>query len=207
MTRLNLPGKLFLTMALSMLIAPSVQDIMVDPTSDTVQFGGMANHKPGLKLRMTQSVSDMVKENLLQYGVAYMNWDLKIKKEGVQSINAFPVITDFYYHDLIYDPFKLDLTNACLNFTNMAVDEKAVVYMELPMIKSWKVQFDYWYKYMFMSHYGKMEIDLIDTFAVVTTELKATTDGHLYAHLHDFKMNIEHSRLYHTNAFTEFFYR
>ena len=60
MTRLNLPGKLFLTIALSMLVGPSVQD-MIDPTSDSVQFGGMANHKPGLKLRMTQAVSDMVK--------------------------------------------------------------------------------------------------------------------------------------------------
>lgn len=192
MTRLNLPGKLFLTMALSMLVGPSVQD-MIDPTSDSVQFGGMANHKPGLKLRMTQAVSDMVKENLLQYGVAYMNWDLEIAREGKQEINAFPIYTDFYYNDLVYDPFKLDITSAALNFTHMAVDGDAVIYLEMPLIKSWKIMFDYYYKYLFMSHRGKMEIDLINTQAIVTTELKATTDGHLFFHLHDFNMVIENS--------------
>ena len=55
---------------------------MIDPTGD-VQFGGMSFHKPGLKVRMTQSLSDLLKENLLQYGVAYMNWDLSIPQQGV----------------------------------------------------------------------------------------------------------------------------
>ena len=192
--------------ALSMLALPSLATNMIDPTSDTVQFGGLAGHKPGLKLRMTQAVSDLVKENLLQYGVAYMNWDLKIKKEGTVPIRSFPAYFDFNYYDLVYDPFKIDISNAALNFTHMAVDEKAVVYMELPVVRSWRVMFDYYYKYLF-AHSGKMEIDFYDTQAIVTSELKATTDGHLYPHLHDFKINIEHSRLYHTNAFSQFIYR
>ena len=64
----NLPRKLLLAMslvALSMLALPSLANNMIDPTSDTVQFGGLAMHKPGLKLRMTQAVSDLIKENLL----------------------------------------------------------------------------------------------------------------------------------------------
>ena len=135
-----------------------------------------------------------------------MNWDLKIKKEGKVPVRSFPAYLDFYYYDLVYDPFKIDISNAAMNFTHMAIDEKAVVYMELPVVKSWRVMFDYYYKYLF-KHSGKMEIDFYDTQAIVTSELKATTDGHLYPHLHDFKINIEHSRLYHTNVFSQFIYR
>lgn len=105
----------------------------------------------------------MVKENLLQYGVAYMNWDLKIPEEGKYEVRSFPVYTDFYYYDMVYDPFKIDISKAALNFTHMAIDEKAVVYMELPVIKSWKVMFEYYYKLLFMGHRGKMEIDFYDT--------------------------------------------
>lgn len=121
-------------------------------------------------------------------------------------IRAFPLFTDFHYYDLVYDPFKLDLDRAALNFTHMAVDGKPVVYLELPVVKSWRIMFDYYYKYLF-GHSGTMEIDFFDTKAIFTTELKATTDGHIYPHLHDFKINIEKTKLYHTNWFSEFIYR
>ena len=206
---LNLPRKLFLTLsfvAMMLTMNTAQANIMIDPTSDSVQFGGLANHKPGLKLRMTQAVSELVKENLLQYGVAYMNWDLQLKKNGMIPIRAFPLFTDFHYYDLVYDPFKLDLDRAALNFTHMAIDGKPVVYLELPVVKSWRIMFDYYYKYLF-GHSGTMEIDFFDTKAIFTTELKATTDGHIYPHLHDFKINIEKTKLYHTNWFSEFIYR
>jgi len=58
---MNLPSKLLLSVALSILIAPSYQTIPIDPTSTNEQFGGLQVHKPGVKLRMTQAVSDMVK--------------------------------------------------------------------------------------------------------------------------------------------------
>ena len=56
--------QLVLSLILSLMIAPSLS-ALVDPTSDTEQFGGMKSKKPGLKLRMTQAVSDMVKRDLL----------------------------------------------------------------------------------------------------------------------------------------------
>ena len=52
---MNLPSKLLLAVTLSMLVSPSLQ--FVDPTSDTVQFGGLSMHKPGLKVRVTQAFS------------------------------------------------------------------------------------------------------------------------------------------------------
>ena len=74
-----------IVMATALLVAPSQQQtggrgrVPADPTSTNgVQFGGLANTNPGLKIRMTQSLSDLVKHNLLQYGVSYMNWDLDI---------------------------------------------------------------------------------------------------------------------------------
>ena len=46
------------------------------------------------------------------------------------------------------------------------------------------VAFDFFYQILF-SHQGGFEIDFNDMGAIVTTELRATHDGHLYAHLHD----------------------
>lgn len=64
---MRLVSKLLLAMALSILVMPSVQQsIMVDPTGP-IQFGGLSYHKPGLKVRVTQALSDLIKTNLLQY--------------------------------------------------------------------------------------------------------------------------------------------
>ena len=95
-------------MATALLVAPSQQQdrrrIPDDPTSTNgVQFGGLANTNPGLKIRMTQALSDLIKHNLLQYGVTYMNWDLDIPSEGVRQISAFPVYTDIHYSNLLRD--------------------------------------------------------------------------------------------------------
>ena len=128
-----------------MLALPSLANNMIDPTSDTVQFGGLANHKPGLKLRMTQAVSDLVKENLLQYGVAYMNWDLKIKKEGTVPIRSFPAFFDFNYYDLVYEPFKIDINNAALEVVALdavALDDPSVSRLGLgPCPIAWVLAF------------------------------------------------------------------
>jgi len=93
-----------------------------DPTSETVQFGGLTGHKPGLKVRMTQAVSDLVKENLLQYGMAYLNYDMKIPEQGIYHISSFPLYTDVHYSNLKYEPMKLDVSTAALNYTHMVVD-------------------------------------------------------------------------------------
>ena len=57
----------------------------------------------------------------------------------------------------------------------MVVDDTPVVYAELPVIESWRVRFDYWYKMVFL-HSGNMEIDFRDLSAITTWELRAATD-------------------------------
>ena len=108
MNLLRKPLLMVAVMAAALLVAPSLQQerrrIPDDPTStDGTQFGGLANTNPGLKIRMTQALSDLIKHNLLQYGVSYMNWDLDIPSEGVRHINAFPVYTDIHYSNLLRD--------------------------------------------------------------------------------------------------------
>ena len=58
---------------------------------------------------MTQAVSDLVKQNLLQYGTAYLNWDLNWAKKGLVEIKSFPIYTDVYYNKLTHDPLKIDI--------------------------------------------------------------------------------------------------
>ena len=138
--------------------------------------------------------------------MAYLNFDMTLPESGVYSINSFPVYTDIHYSNLRYDPFQLDLQKAALNFTHMAVDNKAVVYAELPAIKHWRVAFDYWFKW-FVLFDSSLEFDFKKMSAIVTTELKATHDGHLYPHLHDLRINIEKSKLYHKQPLKQFMYR
>lgn len=124
--------------------------------------------------------------------MAYLNFDMKIPEEGVYHISSFPLYTDVHYSNVKYDPFKLDIEKAALNYTHMVVDEAAVVYLELPAIKHWRVAFDYVFSYFFTFN-GRFEFDFRDLSAIVTSELRATHDGHLYPHLHDLKINIVQS--------------
>ena len=142
----------------------------------------------------------------MQYGTAYLNYDLNWAEHGQYSVNSFPLYTDLHYSNLHYDPFSLDLQKTALNYTHMIVDDAAVIYAELPAVKYWRVGFDYLYSYL-GSHEGRVDFEFHDLWAIVTSELRATTDGHLYPHLHDIKINIEHSSLHHEDWFAQFFYR
>lgn len=148
---------------------------------------------------MTQAVSDLVKENLLQYGQAYLNWDLDWARRGMVEVNSFPIYTDFHYSDLEYEPFKLDIKKAALNYTHMVIDDAPVVYVELPGLKHWAFSFHYIFKYMWW-HEGDIEIEANNLSAIVTSGLKATSDGHLFPYLHDIDVNIEHCKLYNSNG-------
>ena len=78
----------------------------------------------------------------------------------------------------------------------MVVDDKPVVYTVLPMIKKWVINFDYFFKYIF-EYSGNIDINFKKCSAMATTELKATTDGHIYPHLHDLKLDFSKTKLKH----------
>ena len=118
----------------------------------------------------------------------------------------FPVYTDVHYQNLRWDPFKIDIEKAQLNYTHMVIDDTPVVYTELPVIKHWSIAFEYMYK-MLRTHTGEMDIEVNDASAIATTALKATTDGHIFPYLHDLQIDIDGSRLYHKDWWKQFWYR
>lgn len=88
----------------------------------------------------------------------------------------------------------------------MVIDKAPVIYAELPGLKHWAFSFHYLYKYMWW-HEGDMKIEADNLHAMVTSGVKATSDGHLFPYLHDIDVNIEHCKLYHPKALKQFWYR
>ena len=105
-------------------------------------------------------------------------------KEGVYHISSFPLYTDLHYSNIEYSPLQLDLNKATLNYTHMVIDGEPVVYMELPMVKKFKLAFDYMFSYIF-TYEGRWKLVFKDLSATATSTLRATADGHLFPHLHD----------------------
>ena len=62
---------------------------------DKNNFGGIGTLKPGLKVRISETLMDMVRNDLAQYGQAYLDFDFKHKKDGHVKLNAFPLLLDF----------------------------------------------------------------------------------------------------------------
>ena len=78
--------------------------------------------------------------------------------------------------------------------------------MELPLVKHWRFAFEYYYSYIF-DFSGTLDFNLKSWKAITSTELRATTDGHLYPHLHDLVIEIDKSKLKHPDPVSQFFYR
>ncbi len=74
----------------------------------------------------------------------------------------------------------IDLSTFAFNFTHMAVDSTPVVFMKLPMIRSWNFTFDYDYKMFGVSFGGNMKIESKGINAVCTVGLQSTNRGFLY---------------------------
>ena len=104
---------------------------------DGVMFGGLTSKKPGLKLRVTQALSDMIKKDLLSYGSAYLNYDMNWPKIGTYKVKFFPFFFDFHWFNLRTDPFLIDIEKFSFNFTQMKKDDADVIYFRIPMVKNW----------------------------------------------------------------------
>ena len=99
------------------------------PYTDDSVMGGLQAHRPGLKVRVTQRMTELIKTHLFDYGVEYINYDHTWEKEGWLAVDFFPFFINAHYNNLVHDPIKLDLENFNLNFTHMASDNEPVVYM------------------------------------------------------------------------------
>ena len=46
------------------------------------KFGGVPGVLPGLNIMVGQSIIDMIRQNLLEYGASFVNFDYQYPKEG-----------------------------------------------------------------------------------------------------------------------------
>ena len=103
-----------------------------------------------------------------------------MQEAGSIKFNVFPFYTTFNYYSLYNDPVLIDLSTFDFNLTKIADDGTPVVYMKLPMIRSWNFTFDYDYK-MFGIHFGgNMKIESKGINAICAVVLKATDRGFLF---------------------------
>ena len=56
-----------------------------------------------------QSIIEMIKANLLEYGAAFVNSDYKYPQEGSFKIGTFPFKLNFKYKDLVHDPVSFNM--------------------------------------------------------------------------------------------------
>lgn len=114
--------------------------------------------KPGLKVRLSETLTDMVRQDLLSYGTAYLNFDYQHKSDGMIRVSLFPIFIDFFYHNLTHDKISLDMHNLKFLFTHMASDSKPVVYTRLPMVRDWSYNFKYAYSWLGLPFKGDMTV-------------------------------------------------
>ena len=169
-------------------------------------FGGLQTEKPGLKVRITQKLTDMIKKHLLSYGVAYLNWDVQLPEVGEYKINLFPIITTFFWSNLRADPIVVDLDAFAFNYTHMKKTQDPVVYFQIPVVEKWRVYFDY--EFWFIFHFkGQMSIEFRELELTCSVNFRATERGQLYPKIEALKINLTKSTLYHDKKFAEWWYR
>ena len=165
---------------------PPQDDNIEGPWEDEHIFGGLKEHKPGLKVRLAQNLSKLIKDNLLIYGQEYLNFDYKMRSAGVYKMRTFPFYMNIHFWDLHHSPISIDMEKFNFNFTHMVIDDEPVVYMQIPLIKEWDISFSYKYKHLgFIPAKGDVTISFRNVNALGTLKLKATQHGHLYPQLHD----------------------
>ena len=87
------------------------------------------------------------------------------------------------------------------------MDGAAVVYLRMPVVEHWAAAFDYDYSGWLINDRGAMQMEFRDLTAIVTSQLYATHDGRLFPHLHNLKIDIEKSYLFHHNPIMQFIFR
>jgi len=171
------------------------------------KHGGLSIYKPGIKVRLAQGLTQLMQKQLLTYIQTFYNFDYDWAEQGEYKIHIFPIYTKFKYWDFECDPIALDPYKFSFNFTEMKIDGEPVVLMNIPLIHNWQMRFGYQYRIFGIPFKGQMEVHLNDVNAFVTTSLKATSHGHLYPKLHDFRLDMGYSQVFTPHKLGQWFIR
>lgn len=197
-------------------VAAGTSDIwkVPDNTDDLVwnetQVSGGLGGKPGLKVRIGQRFVNLVHNNLIEYGAAYINYGYQFPTEGQFSWNVFPVSFNMKYKNLSHDPIRFDLTKFHFDFAHSAVDGSPILFAEIPMIKNFGCDFDYELALFggLITDSGKIRFEERDIKALTTLHLAATDRGHVYPQIEKLVIGLGNSSLTeHKNFVKEYIYK
>jgi len=127
-------------------------------------------------VRVTQNLSDMIRDHLLSYGVSYLNFDLDLPESGMYKFRFFPFYINFNFFNLRAEPVIIDLDTFRFDFTQMRKNKESVVYFTIPAIETWRVYLDYDFRFIF--HFqGSLSIEFRDIELTFSSSFKATERG------------------------------
>lgn len=169
-------------------------------------FGGL-DLNPGLKVRLTEALSHLIKDHVLQYSNEYLNWDVNFPSEGSIDMRFFPFFLEFNYSNMKKDELLIDMNEFTFNFTHEATDLEPVVYFKMPMIKSWNCTFDYSYKIWGIPFHDTMRMEARNVTFLTALKLGATSNGYLYPEIHNLDVNFSKTQIYMENRLKELFLR
>lgn len=135
-----------------------------------------------------------------------MNSDYVFKPEGGWSAHYWPFIFDFKYTKLRHHPIKIDFSKMHFDYTTLP-DMTPVLFVELPMIEDLRFEMDYSGRFGLLPFKGQLAIEIEESYALITTALKATSQGLLYPVLHDVYADFGLSNVYCDNRIKQFFLR
>ena len=107
---------------------------------------------PGFNIMIGQSILNLMRQNLVEYGAAYVNFDYQYNTKGGYDIGLFPFRTNFKYFNLVHDPISFDLNSFDFNFTKSVSGPMSdrvatpVITFKFPLVRRFAAEFDYNYK-------------------------------------------------------------
>ena len=72
--------------------------------------------------------------------------------------------------------------------------EKALVYIKLPLIKHFEVDYDYKYKFLGLGHMGHSKIEFNNSVIIAAVNLMTTSKGHIHPELREMYLDIRNHR-------------
>lgn len=171
----------------------NIEDMWIStdvPADAFDNFGGLPNTNPGVKIRIAQGFVNMVHFHLLEYGYSWLNFQNKMDKKGHFGLNVWPFDFQLDYDNLEHDPIRFNLHNTHFHFVAASDDGEPIIYMALPMVDYFSYIFDYKFTAMggLMGGHGHAHFVENKTQAYISFGLKASDEGHIYPHLHRFKL-------------------
>ena len=113
---------------------PVIEDAFFDGKE---QYGGLTTVNPGLKIRISQGLTDILQQNLILYGMTYLNFHLNIGEEGTFFINLWPLNLEFKINQVIQEPVQIDFSTFLFKFTESPLSQEPVIILAAPIIKNW----------------------------------------------------------------------